>query len=96
MLGNFLKIDFIVVCFLKPLISVVFLWEMMDLVASRLDLRPAAELLGGRPGSNLFALGLFCDVICENLPYGVTYIQRPCSDAAHETRSLIRAYDICR
>ena len=54
MLSNFLKIDYIVVCFLKPLNSVWFLWEMMDKVANRLDLRPAAELLGGWPGSNLF------------------------------------------
>ena len=36
-------------------ILLVFLWEMMDEVANRLDLRPAAELLGDWPGSNLFA-----------------------------------------
>ena len=30
MLGNILKIDYIVVCFIKPLNSVCFLWEMMD------------------------------------------------------------------
>ena len=30
MLSNFLKIDYIVVCFLKPLNSACFLWEMMD------------------------------------------------------------------
>ena len=54
MLGNFLKIDYIVVCLLKRLNSAYFLLEMMDLVANRLDLRPAAELLGGWPGSNLF------------------------------------------
>jgi len=55
MLGNFLKIDYIVVCFLKPLKSACFLFGMMDKVANRLDLRPAAELLAGWPGSNLFA-----------------------------------------
>ena len=55
MLGNFLKIDYIVVCFLKPLNSACFLLGMMDWVANRLDLRPAAELLGDWPGSNLFA-----------------------------------------
>ena len=55
MLGNFLKIDYIVVCFIKPLNSACFLWEMMVLIANRLDLRPAAELLGGWPGSNMFA-----------------------------------------
>ena len=41
MLDNFLKIDYIVVCFLKPLNSACFLWEMMDKVANRLDLRSA-------------------------------------------------------
>ena len=51
MLGNSLKIDYIVVCFLKPLNSAGFLWEMMDKLANRLDLRPAAELLGGWAGS---------------------------------------------
>jgi len=60
MLGNFLKIDYIVVCFLKPLNSACFLWEMMDYVANRLDFRPAAELLGGWPGSNLFAFKHKC------------------------------------
>ena len=45
MLGNFLKIDYIVVCFLKPLNSACSLWGMMEKVANRLDLRPAAELL---------------------------------------------------
>ena len=30
MLGNFLKIDYIVVCFLKPLNSAYFVLEMMD------------------------------------------------------------------
>ena len=55
MLGNFLKIDYIVLCFLKPLNSACFLWGVIDWVANRLDLRPAAELLGGWPGSNLFA-----------------------------------------
>ena len=30
MLGNFLKIDYIFVCFLKPLNFACFLWEMMD------------------------------------------------------------------
>ena len=55
MLGNFLNIDYIVVCFLKPLNSACFLLELMDCVANSLDLRPAAELLGGWPGSNLFA-----------------------------------------
>ena len=54
MLGNFLKIDYIVVCFLN-LNSAWFLQGMIDWVANRLDLRPAAELLGGWPGSNLFA-----------------------------------------
>ena len=43
MLGNFLKIDYIVVCFLKPVILLVFLQVMIDWVANRLDLRPAAE-----------------------------------------------------
>ena len=56
MLGNFLKKeDNIVVCFLKPVNSACFLWVMIDWVANKLDLRPAAELLGGWPGSNLFA-----------------------------------------
>jgi len=45
MLGNFLKIDYTVVCFLKPVNSACFLWVMIDWVANRLDLRPAAELL---------------------------------------------------
>ena len=49
MLGNFLKIDYIVVCLLKPVNSACFLWVMIDWVANRLDLRPAAELLGGWP-----------------------------------------------
>jgi len=30
MLGNFLKIDYIVVSFFKPKNSACFLWEMMD------------------------------------------------------------------
>ena len=59
MLGNFLKIDYIVVCFLKPLNSACFLWGMIDSVTNGLDLRPAAELLGGWPGSNLFATQSF-------------------------------------
>ena len=42
MLGNFLKIDCIVHCFLKPLKSTLFLLGMVDQVANRLDLRPAA------------------------------------------------------
>ena len=42
-LGNYLKLDYIVVCFLKPLNSACFLLGMMDWVANRLDLRPAAE-----------------------------------------------------
>ena len=41
MLGNFLKIDYIVVCFLKPVNSACFFWVMIDWVANRLDLRPA-------------------------------------------------------
>ena len=56
MLGNFLKIDHIVVCFLKIWNSAWFLLEIVDQVANRLDLRPAAELLDSWPGSNLFAL----------------------------------------
>ena len=36
MLGNFLKIDYIVVCFSKALNSAYFLWEMTDWVANRL------------------------------------------------------------
>ena len=51
--GN--TVDYIVVCFLKPLNSARFLLGMVDQVANRLDLRPAAELLGGWPGFNLFA-----------------------------------------
>ena len=43
MLGNFLKIDYIVVCFLKSVNAACFLWVMIDWVANRLDLRPAAE-----------------------------------------------------
>jgi len=54
MLGNFLKVD-IVVCFLKPLNSACLLWGMIEWFANRLEFRPAAELLGGWPGSNLFA-----------------------------------------
>ena len=42
MLGNFLKIDNSIVCFLKPVNSTCFLWGMIDWVANRLDLRPAA------------------------------------------------------
>ena len=42
MLGNFLKIDYIVVCFLKPLNSACFLMGLMNWVANRLDLRPAS------------------------------------------------------
>ena len=45
MLGNFLIIDYIVVCSSKPLNSACILLEMIDWVANRLDLRPAAELL---------------------------------------------------
>ena len=41
--------DHIVFCFLKPLNSACFLSGMMDWVANRLYLRPAAELLGGWP-----------------------------------------------
>ena len=55
MLGNFLKIYYIVVCFSIPLKSAQFWQGMILWVANRLDLRPAAELLGGWPGSNLFA-----------------------------------------
>ena len=51
MLGNFLKRDYIAVCFLKPSNSTWFLLGMVDWVANRLDLRPAAELLSGWPGS---------------------------------------------
>ena len=43
MLGNFLKIDYIVVCLLKPLKSASCLLGMMDKVANRLDLRPASR-----------------------------------------------------
>ena len=55
MLGIFLTIDLIVVCCYN-LENYGVLWGMVDLVANRLDLRPAAELLGGWPGSNLLAL----------------------------------------
>ena len=54
MMGNFLKVDYIVVCFFKPLNSAWILLGMVDQVANRLDLRPAAELLGGWLVSNLF------------------------------------------
>ena len=30
MLGNFLKIDYTVFCFLKPVNSACFLWEIID------------------------------------------------------------------
>ena len=42
MLDNFLKIDYMVVCFLKPLHSTWFLLGMVDQVANRLDLRYSA------------------------------------------------------
>ena len=42
-------------CFINALFNVPFWWGMIDWVANRLDLRPAADLLGGWPGSNLFA-----------------------------------------
>jgi len=58
MLGNFLKIDYIVNCFLKPLNFAFFKFVLMECVANRLELRPAAELLGGWPGSNLFELSI--------------------------------------
>ena len=45
MLGNFLKIDYIVVCFLKYINSACFKLGMINWVANRLDLRPAAEWL---------------------------------------------------
>ena len=41
MLGNFLKIDYIVVCFLKSVNSACFVWVMIEWVANRLDFRPA-------------------------------------------------------
>ena len=44
MLGNFLKIDYVVVSFSKPSNSACFSLEMIDLVANRLDRRPAAGL----------------------------------------------------
>ena len=44
-LGNFLKADLCVVFFLKPLKFACFLLAMIDRVANRLDLTPAAELL---------------------------------------------------
>ena len=55
MLGNFLIIDYIVVCFLKPLKSACSLLGMMDEVANRLDpgQPPSNSAAGLR--SNLFA-----------------------------------------
>ena len=44
---------------------------MMDLVANRLDLRPAAELLGGWPGSNLFAYKRKCGSRTERVKVAV-------------------------
>ena len=69
MLANFLKIDYIVVCFLKPVNSACFLWGMVDWVANRLDLRPAAELLGSWPGSNLFVFMHKCGSRTERVKF---------------------------